>query len=79
MNLFGTFVRPKLEYSTQIWSPHYVCDINAVEVAQRRFTKYIPGMRHLSYPERLSKLGCDGLELRRMKFDLILVYKMLNI
>jgi len=33
-----TFVRPLLEYNSIIWSPHFKCDVDAIEKVQRRFT-----------------------------------------
>jgi len=49
-----------------------------VEKAQRRFTKRLSGLRHLSYPDRLQMLDLQSLERRRLSHDLILVYKILH-
>ena len=48
-----------------------------VESVQRRFTKRLPGLKHLSYDDRLVVLGIEKLELRRLKQDLIMAYKIL--
>ena len=45
---------------------------------QRRFTKRIPGLGGLSYPQRLCLLKLPSLELRRLHFDLIMVYKIIH-
>ena len=50
-------------------------DINAIEKVQRRFTKRLAGMNGLPYEQRLTKLGIDSLEVRRMRADLIFMYK----
>jgi len=71
------YVRPLLEYNSTIWSPHYKCDIDAVERVQLRFTKRLPGLSNYTYNERLSLLNIPSLEQRRMCADLILCYKML--
>jgi len=47
------------------------------ESVQRRFTKRFLCCCGLQYSERLVKLEVDGLELRRIRFDLIYVYKLL--
>jgi hypothetical protein len=75
LKAFLVYVRPLLEYGSPIWSPHIKKDISAVERVQRRFTKRLPGMFYLTYPERLNKLEIDSLEMRRLKQDLILAYK----
>ena len=49
---FKTYVRPILEYSSTVWSPSYINQINQIESVQRRFTKLIPICSHLSYAER---------------------------
>ena len=72
---FITYVRPILEYASSVWSPHQVADVRKIESVQRRFTKRLPGLTALSYTERLAVLELDNLELRRLRLDLILAYK----
>ncbi len=78
MQMFNTFVGPKLEYASQIWNPHYANLVNRVEKVQRKFTKRLPGLRELSYNQRLLSLKCSTLELRRLHLDLIFLYKILH-
>ena len=52
-------------------------DIRKVESVQRRFTKRLYGMKCLLYSERLSRLGLETLELRRLKFDLVYLFKIM--
>jgi hypothetical protein len=40
-----TFVRPLLEFSSIIWSPYTISDINHVESVQRSFTKTVNYLR----------------------------------
>ena len=72
---FITYVRPLLEYNSPIWSPASIRDILRIEGVQRKFTKRIPGMSELTYYSRLKMLNLESLELRRIRADLILVYK----
>ena len=76
--VFKTYIRPLLEYNTHIWSPHLIRDINTVENVQRRFTKFLPGMRNRPYTARLERLELESLEVRRIRYDLIFFYKMVN-
>ena len=77
LKAYVVYVRPLLEYCSSVWSPTLVQDINAVECVQRRFTKRLPGMGNLTYFQRLRKLGIESLESRRLRADLIIVYKIL--
>ena len=77
LRAFTTYVRPLLEYATCIWSPQHVTAVRQIESVQRRFTKRLPGLKHLSYDDRLVVLGIEKLELRRLKQDLIMAYKIL--
>ena len=54
LRAFTTYVRPLLEYATCIWSPQHVTVVRQVESVQRRFTKRLPGLKHLSYDDRLA-------------------------
>ena len=74
---FVTYVRPILEYNSQVWSPVLKEDISLIEAVQKRFTKRIPGLSELSYYSRLKALNIESLELRRLRSDLVLVYKIL--
>lgn len=75
---FVTYVRPILEYCSQVWSPSYLTDIFKIERVQRRFTRRLKYNGKLSYGQRLNKINLETLELRRLKFDLIMVYKILH-
>jgi len=48
-----------------------------IEKVQRRFTKRLRGLKHLSYSDRLNKLSLPCLELRRLHLDLVYCYKIL--
>jgi len=73
-----TYVRPLLEYATQVWSPYHVSLINLLETVQRGFTKRIPGFWNLSYAERLNRLQLQSLEHRRLLSDLVLCFNIVH-
>ena len=75
---FKTYVRPLLEYAPQVWSPHLLYLIDAIESVQRSFTKRLPGFANLTYAERLTNLKLDSLEQRRMHFDLTMCYNIVH-
>ena len=75
---FTTYVRPLLEYCSPVWSPTSVALVNDLESVQRRFTKCLPGFKLINYDDRCVPLGIDRLELRRLRADLILCYKILH-
>ena len=76
--LYKTYIRPHLEYAVQAWSPHLKKDIALLEKVQRRATKLIPCIRHLSYVDRLKETKLYSLEQRRLRGDLIETFKILN-
>ena len=76
--LIVAMIRPRLEYASVVWSPHKKKHINKIERIQRAATKLVPGLRDLSYQERLQRLNLPTLEDRRERGDLITVYKALK-
>ena len=76
--LYKSYVRPHLEYSVQAWSPYLKKDIIVLEKIQRRATKMIPKLRHMSYANRMESLGILSLEKRRIRGDLIETFKIMN-
>lgn len=75
---FNVYVRPLVEYCSPVWSPTAVGRINKIESVQRWFTKRIRSISKLSYDDRLLKLGNERLELRRIRADLLMCYKIIH-
>src|SRR5664279_1319124 len=48
-----------------------------IERVQRRFTKTLPGLKDLTYEDRLKHLKLPSLELRRLHADLVYCYKII--
>ena len=74
---FAVFVRPALEYCSNLWCPFRKSEIDLIESVQRRFTKRLNGMKGMQYSDRLQCLGAESLELRRIKIDLCMYYKII--
>ena len=75
--LYKGLVRPHLEYAAPVWSPSWRKDIESLEKVQRRATRILlPSIKDLPYPERLQQLQLPTLAYRRLRADLILMYKL---
>jgi len=72
---FEVYVRPILEYNSVIWSPVLKKDIVSIEKYSGGYTKRLPGLKNLTYQERLKHLNLSSLELRRLRADLVMCYK----
>ena len=73
--LYYAYVRPHLEYCIQAWHPVYKKDLDSLERVQRKATKMIRGFNNKNYYERLCSLNMFSLHYRRLRGDLIELFK----
>ncbi len=57
--------------------PYLEKDIYHVERIQRAATRWVKGLRDLSYEDRLKELKLQSLEKRRISNDLVLTHKII--
>jgi ribonuclease P/MRP protein subunit RPP40 len=72
------FVRSHLDYCAHLYSPYLKKGINTLENLQKRATKLDPQLNKLDYDTRLAKLNLQPLKDRRVRGDLIEMYKVFN-
>ncbi len=65
--LYRESVRPHLEYAIQVNCPYFKNDIYHLERVQRAATRWVKGLRDLSYEERLKELKLQALEKKNDK------------
>lgn len=76
--LYKTFLRPVLEYCSQVGRPCYSSALARLESCQRRLTKWCKPLRCLTYNERLLRLNLPTVDTRLNRGDLILAFQILN-
>ena len=73
--LYKSLVRSHLEYGNVIWSPFLKKQSIQIERVQRRATKLVPECKEMSYDKRLRYLKIYSLKGRRIRGDIIQMYK----
>ena len=73
--LYKALVRSHLEYGNVIWNPYLKRQSIQIERIQRRATKLVPECKEMSYKQRLRYLKLHSLKGRRIRGDMIQVYK----
>ena len=76
--LFKVFVRPKLEYAAQAWSPWLEKDCVMLEQVQKRCVKMMSDVQGETYEEKLKDAGLQLLKDRRERGDMIETYKVMR-
>jgi hypothetical protein len=76
--LYKALVRHHLEYCASVWNPYLQRHIDKIEEVQIRATKMIPELKNKSYSERLKALNLPTLTYRRLRGDMIDVYKVMH-
>ena len=67
-----------MEHCVQAWAPYRVRDWDIIEKVQRLATRRIRGTNGMSYSERLQHLGLFSMARRRLRGDLIEVFRQLK-
>ena len=72
-----TLILPLHDYASQLWSPHKIKDIEALEKIQWNFLKRIHRVSS-NYWEALKQLKIDSLQRRRERYMIFYVWKILE-
>ena len=82
---YKSYVRPKVEYCSDIWDPHTQKDINKLEMVQNRGARFVtntPHHHHSGHHESISaitqSLGWKSLKERRRNNRLFFLFKIAN-
>ena len=78
INLYKTYVRPHLEFSSPVWNPWLTSDVERLENVQKKALKQVNGLHETDYLTRVKELGLTTLEERRTYSDLVQTYKIIN-
>jgi ribonuclease P/MRP protein subunit RPP40 len=78
IKLYKALVRPHLDYCVQAWRPYLQKDIDVLERVQKRATRMIEECKGKVYEERLKIVELTTLETRRVRADLVEVFKIMN-
>ena len=81
INFFELYIRLILDYNVSVWIPHQIGDIINIESALVIFTRLVCrklNIKHINYRiVILSFLNFDTLEIRRIYYDLILIFRII--
>jgi len=76
--IYKTMVRSHLDYCCSLWEPYKKVDIEALEKVQKRATKFLPALRHLTYPDPLKACKLTTLHYRQIRGDMIETYEIIS-
>ena len=76
--LYKSLIRPHLEYANVIWSPIFKYQSITIERVQRRATKILAETKGMSYEQRLKYLQLPSLKYRRLRGDMIQMFKIIK-
>ena len=72
-----TLVRPKLEYASSAWNPHTQCNIDKIEMVQRRAARFVYNdySRYSHVSPMIKALGWVSLEYCRLNNQMFMFSK----
>jgi Reverse transcriptase (RNA-dependent DNA polymerase)/Endonuclease-reverse transcriptase len=78
LKIYKSHIRPIIEYAHCVWNPYFVKDIELLERFQRKVTRIPPELKDFTYERRLQILQLTTHRVRRLRGDLIEIYKIVN-
>src|ERR1043165_4915324 len=75
---YKAYILPIVDYCSTIWFPNKLDDIDRVEKIQKSFTKRLHGLKNVSYKDRLIACSLPSLELRCLRTDIVLCFKIVH-
>ena len=78
ITLWKSLAIPRIEYCSQLWSPHRTGLIQKIEIIQWSFLRKIKTNYRCNYWELLAELKLYSLERRRERYRIIYIWKILE-
>ena len=71
-------VCPHIEFANSVWCPYKLGDIKEINKVKKRATKLIIKLKNKPYRDRLFHLNLPALKYRRLRGDMIEVFKIIH-
>ena len=71
-------VLSRMDYASQLLSPHLLKYVYLLNKVQRSFTKHITGMHTMSYEERLKHMNLYSIQRMRDRYQIIYLWKIIE-
>ena len=76
--LFCTYVRPHLDYASQVWAPTSMQELDSLEAITRAWTRKMPSLQGLHYWDRLERAQLSSFQRRQERYLCIYAWKMIS-
>ena len=76
--MFKTLVQPHIDYCSQLWMPQEGANLEKVEKVLRDYSRRIPGIRQLSYWERLKAMSMNSEQRRLERYKITYIWKIMQ-
>ena len=76
--MYISTIRPHFDYCSQLWGPGEGPLLDKLEKVQAYFTRLIPEIRDLPYPERLKRLRLQSIQRRFDRYKITYIRKILK-
>ena len=78
LNLYTTYVRPHIEFSTPAWNPLLKQNQEVLENVQKRAITMISGLNSNNYEDKLKELRMSSLKDSRIKLEMVKTFKIVH-